>query len=207
MDRVQLPTQTSSPSFIGAWNLSDASVCDAMIQFFNSESAQKKVGEIGSGIQPELKKSVDITIEPRFLEKAEYSPFKNYLKQLNECYELYKTEWPFLTGFLDTVHVGTFNVQRYLKGDHFKAVHAERMSLANSHRLLAWMTYLNDVDDGGETVFHALRRQCKAQERINSYLARRMDTRTFWRCPQGWRKVHCNRTLPSASCLSWSDLA
>lgn len=153
MDRVQLPNQTSSPNFIGAWNLSDASVCDAMIEFFNSESAQKKVGEIGSGIQTELKKSVDITIEPRLLKKAEYSPFTNYLKQLNECYELYKIEWPFLTGFLDTVHVGTFNVQRYLKGDHFKAVHAERMSLANSHRLLAWMTYLNDVDDGGETVF------------------------------------------------------
>ena len=56
MDRVQLPNQTSSPNFIGAWSLSDASVCDAMIEFFNSESAQKKVGEIGSGIQTELKK-------------------------------------------------------------------------------------------------------------------------------------------------------
>ena len=170
-----------------------------MIQFFNSESAQKKVGEIGSGIQTELKKSVDITIEPRLLKKAEYSPFTNYLKQLNECYELYKTEWPFLTGFLDTVHVGTFNVQRYLKGDHFKAVHAERMSLANSHRLLAWMTYLNDVDDGGETVFTHYGVSVKPKRGLTPYLARRMDTRPFWRCPQGWRKIHCNRTLPSAS--------
>ncbi len=31
--------------------------------------------------------------------------------------------------------------------------HSERTAIVNSFRVLAWMTYLNDVEDGGSTSF------------------------------------------------------
>ena len=37
--------------------------------------------------------------------------------------------------------------------DHFAALHSERTSLDTLHRIFAWMTYLNDVEDGGQTNF------------------------------------------------------
>ena len=51
------------------------------------------------------------------------------------------------------VDIGTFNVQKYSKGDHFSQIHTERSSMENSNRLFAWMTYLNNVEDGGATNF------------------------------------------------------
>ena len=52
------------------------------------------------------------------------------------------------------MHVGSFNIQKYSPGDHFSKIHAERTALQDSHRVFAWMTYLNDVEDGGITKFH-----------------------------------------------------
>ena len=49
--------------------------------------------------------------------------------------------------------IGSFNIQKYLPGGHFKLAHSERTSIVNSFRVLAWMSYLNDVDDGGTTTF------------------------------------------------------
>lgn len=153
MTKIELPAPKLHPSFIGAWSMQNAAVCDEIVDFFNSGAAQQMVGVVGEGVMPSVKNSVDITIEPNFLSKPEYSPFNSYLEELQLCYEQYKIEWPFLTKFLEEVHVGAFTVQRYLEGGHFKGVHAERMGLGSSHRLLAWMTYLNDVESGGNTAF------------------------------------------------------
>ena len=54
---------------------------------------------------------------------------------------------------IKTVYVPGFNIQKYSRGDHFASLHSERTSLDSLHRLFAWMTYLNDVDDGGKTNF------------------------------------------------------
>ena len=54
---------------------------------------------------------------------------------------------------LKTFYVPSFNIQKYSRGDHFASLHSERTSLATLHRLFAWMTYLNDVVDGGQTNF------------------------------------------------------
>ena len=51
------------------------------------------------------------------------------------------------------MHIGPFNIQKYDDGGHFRKLHAERTSLHTLHRVFAWMTYLNDVPEGGETEF------------------------------------------------------
>ena len=49
--------------------------------------------------------------------------------------------------------IGSFNLQRYHAGQHFKKIHTERAGLSSLHRVFAFMTYLNDVDEGGSTLF------------------------------------------------------
>ena len=58
-----------------------------------------------------------------------------------------------MKSFLLKVHIGPFNIQKYDEGGHFRNLHAERTSLHTLHRVFAWMTYLNDVPEGGETEF------------------------------------------------------
>ena len=52
------------------------------------------------------------------------------------------------------LEIGSFNLGRYLPGQHFQAMHTERSSLSTLHRLFAFMTYLNDVEEGGSTYFN-----------------------------------------------------
>ena len=82
-----------------------------------------------------------------------HPPEKSYLNSLNKCYQDYRETYPFLKKFITKVDLGYFNIQKYLPGGHFAELHSERTSLQNLHRLFAWMTYLNDVDDGGTTDF------------------------------------------------------
>ena len=79
--------------------------------------------------------------------------FKLYFDQLLECYKNYVEEWTFLDKISERLEIGSFNLQRYKTGQHFKAIHAERSSLENLHRIFAFMTYLNDVQEGGSTYF------------------------------------------------------
>ena len=62
-------------------------------------------------------------------------------------------QWPFLAEIAQNLEMGSFNLGRYQRGQHFQKMHTERAGLGSLHRVLAWMTYLNDVDEGGETYF------------------------------------------------------
>ena len=79
-------------------------------------------------------------------------PIRVYLDALNSCYQDYLTQWPIVQS-LGGLNVGSFNIQKYASGGHFQRLHSERTTLSSSHRVLAWMTYLNTLKDEGETVF------------------------------------------------------
>jgi hypothetical protein len=72
---------------------------------------------------------------------------------LFECHKDYLEQWPFLKTIMERVEIGSFNIQKYEPGGHFLKVHSERTTVGTSQRVLVWMTYLNDVDDGGATHF------------------------------------------------------
>ena len=153
MNRYEISSSSAAPHFIGAWTLEPTDFCDDVVEFFENHEAEQKRGATAGGFDPNTKKSIDITIQPRDLELAGYEVFNLYLEKLLLCYKDYREQWPFLSTYLNQVHIGTFNLQRYQEGDHFKVTHSERTSLSTSHRLFAWMTYLNDVEDGGVTEF------------------------------------------------------
>ena len=50
--------------------------------------------------------------------------------------------------FFESLDIGSFNLQRYHASQHFKKIHTERAGLSSLHRVFAFMTYLNDVDEG-----------------------------------------------------------
>ena len=152
-DRLSLDG-SKHPNFIGCWMMTDTSICGSLINFFESNKKAQHRGLAGDGMPNEaFKKSTDITIAPKDLEDEKFSDVSSYIQHLKLCYLDYLEQWDFLKSFLPTVHIGTFNIQKYDEGGHFGALHSERTTLSNLHRMHVWMTYLNDVSDGGETEF------------------------------------------------------
>ena len=154
MKRVKLTTN-ANPHFIGAWNIVDDNLCRKIIDFFNNNSELQKKGITGSGIDKKVKKTTDITIYPNSLKNKSHHVFSFYFKRLNECFLDYREQFPYLKSIVKKVNIGPFNIQKYHPGDHFSKIHSERTDINYAHRLFAWMTYLNDVDenDGGTTDF------------------------------------------------------
>ena len=146
-------TNKKNPNFIGAYNIENDSLCEKIVSFFEENKDLQSQGAVGDGVDEKIKKSTDITIYPNNLKEEKFFLFKDYLNSLNKCYQDYRETYPFLKKFITKVDLGYFNIQKYLPGGHFAELHSERTSLQNLHRLFAWMTYLNDVDDGGTTDF------------------------------------------------------
>lgn len=77
-----------------------------------------------------------------------------YYDELGRCVSQYLDQHPILK-----THLGPFsfpessNIQRYLPGGGYKFPHFERSNYDVMSRMLVWMTYLNDVTDGGGTHF------------------------------------------------------
>jgi len=153
MQRLKIE-DSKNPHFIEAWRLEDLTLCDDIVAFFETNSDKQDDGSVGLGtVDKSVKDSRDLIIQPKDLQQEDHAPLAAYMDQLQQCYLSYTKEWPFVAGFVPRIHIGRFNIQRYEDGGHFDQLHSERTSLNTMHRLLVWMTYLNDVPDGGETEF------------------------------------------------------
>ncbi len=153
MQRIETSNSSNTPNFIGSWILKDTDICDEIVNFFEANPADQGAGVIGVSIDESKKKTTDIPIKPKQLEQEKYKIFNTYIKNVVNCFNDYKEQWPFLNT-IKGMEIGTFNLQKYSPGGHFSAVHTERGSSSTMHRVLTFMTYLNDVEEGGETSFH-----------------------------------------------------
>lgn len=149
--RIELDKNTLHPNFIGAWDLKDNKLCSDMVEFFENNKNLQQPGALTGGINRDIKDSFDISISPNDLSLRGLSPFKKYIERLSHFYNDYANLNDPVKN-LD-VQVGIFNMQKYELGGHYKGIHCERSSISSMHRVFAWMTYLNDVKEGGETVF------------------------------------------------------
>ena len=183
MKRLKL--KSDQINFIGIWNLENNELCKNIINFFETNIDLQKDGTTGDGKKTELKKTTDINIHPNNLKEEKFFHIKDYIKALHNCYLDYQEQWPFLKDKINTVDIPTFNIQRYNPGDHFSHVHTERSSLNSLHRVFAWMTYLNNVDDGGNT--HFTHYDLKIKPEIGKTL--------IW--PAEWTHAHCGEILKS----------
>ena len=151
MKKIEIKSQ--HVNFIGAWNIENNSLCDQIITLFEESRNLQKHGVTGKGQDLTAKKTTDITIAPNDLQNIKFKCINNYIEELHKCFVDYQNQWPFVKSHIKNVDIGGFNIQKYSPGDHFAKIHSERTNLRNLHRVFAWMTYLNDVEDGGTTNF------------------------------------------------------
>ena len=149
----RLIVKENQTNFIGAWNIENNELCKNIISFFQNNSNLHFQGVSAGGKNLNSKRRTDISIKPNLLKEEKFSLLKEYINELHECYLDYLEQWPFLKRMASKMDIGPFNIGEYLPGGHFGNIHSERTSINTLHRLFAFMTYLNDVEDGGETKF------------------------------------------------------
>ena len=185
MKRVNINTQHTH--FIGCWNLQNNQLCDEIIQFFKNNKNLQQQGITSVGKNLKVKSRIDISVKPNDLNNKKFEIFKQYIHELHKCYLDYQNQWPFLKSMLKDINIGQFNIGEYSPGDHFAVLHSERTSLSTLHRLFAWMTYLNDVEDGGQTNFSHY--GIKIKPEIGKTL--------IW--PSEWTHAHTGEVLKSGT--------
>ena len=149
----RLITKENQTNFIGSWNIENDELCKNIISFFQSNTTLQFQGRTAAGKNLQSKNRTDIMIRRSFLKDEKFSLLKDYINELHKCYLDYLEQWPFLKRMASKMDIGPFNIGEYLPGGHFGNIHSERTSINTLHRLFAFMTYLNDVEDGGETKF------------------------------------------------------
>ena len=152
MRKININSQQTH--FIGCWNFENNKLCNEITQFFENNKELQIQGITSYGKDLKAKKTTDIPVNPHDLKNPKFEVLKQYMNELYKCFIDYQNQWSFLKSVIKVVDVPGFNIQKYSRGDHFAQLHSERTTLDTLHRLFAWMTYLNDVDDGGQTNFN-----------------------------------------------------
>jgi hypothetical protein len=133
-------------NFIAGWYLDDTSICDKLIQY-HKFSENKFEGICRTGVDKSVKESTDV-----YFHANDELIWDGYFSQLEKVINEYKTKYPMCEQGAFWGISENINIQHYKPSQGFHAYHTERNS-PNNNRHLAFMTYLNDVTDGGETEF------------------------------------------------------
>ena len=149
--------------FISTRMLKNTSWCEEGIKWFEKFKDKQTPGVCSNGYKGDVfedtKKSTDICVRMvdlkcnmfKLEEKEDF--FKPIFSEIKELYFDYGKIYReiFNMGSIEIMPV--FNMQKYIDGGHFKKYHFESSSRFTRHRVLVWMLYLNDVEEGGETYF------------------------------------------------------
>ena len=133
--------------------------CDRVIQLFE-ESPLKRPGSFRYNEEvvqkPDVKKSMDISFNPSFLQDPIWGrPLKYLVDTIEENIGKYIFKHEVAFQNMDDFRLETlFNMQRYEPGEAFYGWHCERAGLPASARVLAWMAYINTINNGGGTQFY-----------------------------------------------------
>ena len=138
-------------NFIGGWYMDNTSICDKIIRH-HELSPNKTPGIIGSNgkpiVDPKVKQSTDVIHWTDSLRRE-------YYDHLSKAVNAYKQKYPACAAICSWRIIEDINIQHYKPNEGYHAVHCERSSgnLPNVNRLLAFMTYLNEVAVEGGTEF------------------------------------------------------
>ena len=149
-------------NFIHEDYISDSSICDEIIKDFHKKENLQRPGRLG--IKGKLitdhtsKHSTDITLDQN--EKI----FESWLVEFQVILDRYLILFGFANYVAPFNIVEPINIQYYKPYEGYRAIHCERTgyNLRTTSRHLAFQTYLNTVDDGGETEFVYQQYKCKA---------------------------------------------
>ena len=141
--------------------------CQSLIDIFESLDEYHEDGKVGTyEVNYNLKKCTETQFRfyddfkihpcpPRTISEEMRVPVYtevNFINCLINGIEKYAQEYPFLDAIPQTQIFYGFKIQKYNPDECYSVLHCESMG-ANLDRVLAWMIYLNDVTEGGETEF------------------------------------------------------
>jgi len=134
-------------------------LCDNIINIFES-SDNKSEGETNGGIQKEIKNTMDLLSFN--IENEEWKIIDNFIrKELNNKLDIYYYE--INNGNLKNclfspyrvMEDSGFQIQKYNVEEGFYIFHNDfNIIEPNKFRVLTYLWYLNDVEEGGETEFY-----------------------------------------------------
>jgi prolyl 4-hydroxylase len=136
-------------NFICGWYLEDTSICEVLIDYFEN-SPNKIQGRFSNNVvDTSQKKSVDVGLSDSNLINLYHF---YYVKPILDHY---KEKYQYCNAYSPWGLVETSNIQKYNPGDAFYAWHTERDTAQSpmAQRHLVFMTFLNDVEQGGEIEF------------------------------------------------------
>lgn len=156
--------------------------CDALVDFYETQDMFWKVeGRTFHGNQmmviPNIKESMDVGIPCQ----CKHPSVVNYFAELQVVLYKYIEKFPFSEFSAFSVRE-PISVQKYPKGGGFKTWHSERTQndYTQNIRHLVYMTYLNDVPNGGTEWFHQ-----------DKYVEAQKGLTVIW--PADWTHVHRGR--------------
>ena len=168
-------------SFISKWII-DENICDEIINFFKEDNYfPRGPGSTLGGIDKNVKDSVDKTISTNTLDLR----ILNYFSCLEKILYSYLQNYEYCNSTSSKFSIlENVNIQMYPPGGGYKNFHFERDGSLNSmNRHLTFMTYLNNVDDEGETEFFYQKIKVKPRKGLT----------LIW--PVDW--THTHRGIPS----------
>jgi hypothetical protein len=133
--------------------------CDSVIE--NMEQALS----MGSGVPRKSHSVNDVSWFPSGLESESKVVCSKTVRQFSDIFwgtvhKEYSDKFSILHAY-DRYTIYTNKVQKTEIGDGYCIWHSEDMARQYSNRLLAYMVYLNDVEEGGETEFLYYNKQYK----------------------------------------------
>ena len=128
----------------------DAEVCDVLLDAMltNNEWSDSKIFELSGYQLPAINQDKQAFI------KHHWPLLTRYFEQVMQVFSIYKQRYEYADQGQQLFEIKNFNLQRYEPGFHYKNWHYENQGLPEFiSRHLTFMTYLNTIDDGGETEF------------------------------------------------------
>jgi prolyl 4-hydroxylase len=168
-------------NFILKDKLKNLGLCDKLIQYHKA-SPYKQPGATTDGAVDKI--STDIGIDSS---QYEHPTVLEYLKELQEILEKYIKKYSMSNYYAPFQIRENINIQHYKPGEGYPTWHTERsnVTLPNINRHLVFMTYLNDVNDGGGTEFYHQKLITKA----------RKGSTLIW--PADWTHTHRGIVSPT----------
>ena len=140
--------------FIAGWYI-DKKICDQIVEVYKkTPEALLNKGGISKYNKIITDKSVKDSSDLYIFPDNDNEPFKKYMYELQKCINEYQKIYSTVSELDKFAITKAYNIQHYKKGGGFKKWHNERSGLNTCERILVFMTFLNDVPDGGTMFKH-----------------------------------------------------
>lgn len=143
--------------FIEEYSIKE-SICDDLIDLFNvaHSSYITTPGVVGDGLEkPSVKKSTDLYMQklPKHLFLRYKNTIESYMSEVNQCVSDYVDKYKITKYCGGLIEMHPPQIQWYKPQEGFYEWHCDG-SESVSNRVLVYLTYLNDVPNGGTEFMH-----------------------------------------------------